>query len=110
MLRLVALDGAYELRHLDLAGMRINVSHDVALEVVATEAHTTALLACSHSGWLEASVAGGGYSAVPTDVESGFDLGAFSSDERKTLTLRVKVPTGTDVRDDAVELYLGIGV
>ena len=110
MLRLVAPDGAQELRHLDLAGMRVNVSHDVELEVVASEAHTTALLACSHSGWLEASVAGGGFSAVPTDVESGLDLGSFNVDGRKTLVLRVKVPTGTDVRDDAVGLYLGTGV
>ena len=110
MLRLVAPDGIYEIRHIDLAGMRVNVGHDEELEVVATEAHTTALLACSHSGWLEASVAGGGFSAVPTDVQNGLDLGGFSDIERKTLTLRVKVPTGTEVRDDVIGLPLGIGV
>jgi hypothetical protein len=108
MLRLVAPDGAYEIRHLDLAGMRVNVSHDIELEVVATEAHTTALFACSHSGWLEASVEGGGFSAVPTDVQSGLDLSAFSDAERKTLALRVTVPP--DVRDDVIGLLLGIGV
>ncbi len=110
MLRLVAPDGTYEIRHVSLDGMRIGVSEDVEYEVLYVDDHDVALFACDHAGYLQASVEGGGFSAVPTDVKNGFDLGAGTAGQRKTLTVRVTIPGGTDVRDDVIEYELGIGV
>ncbi len=109
MLELRAVDGAREIIRIPADFVVVGSSYDFDLEVVATEAHSIALLAAEIANYLEID-AGGGFFAVPDDVESGFDLGAFSADERKAITLRLTVPGGTPLREQPIEILLGMGV
>lgn len=109
MLELRPVDGAREIVRIPADFVVVGSSYDFELEVVATEAHPTALLAAEVANYLEVST-GGGFSAVPDDVESGFDLGAFSEGQRKAITLRLTVPGGTPLRSKAIEIQLGMGV
>jgi hypothetical protein len=105
VLELRAVNAAREIRRIPADLVVVGLDYDFALEVVATEAHSTAKLGASLAG-LEANI-GGGFSAVPTDVQTGFDLGTFTEGQRKSITLRLTVPA---VRDQAIELALGTGV
>jgi len=109
MLELRAPDAAREIVRIPADFVVVGSSYDFALEVVATEAHTTALLAAEIANYLEVST-GGAFSAVPDDVENGFDLGSFSAGQRKSITLRLTVPGGTPLRTKSVEILLGMGV
>lgn len=106
MLQLRAPDSAREIWRIPADFVVVGSAYDFDLEVVATEAHSTAKLGASLAGALQADL-GGGFSAVPTDVQSGFDLGTFTAGQKKSITLRLTVP---DVRNLAIELALGIGV
>lgn len=108
MLELRAVDAAREIVRIpaDFAGL--GKSYDFPLEVVATKAHSTALLAVELAGYVEIST-GGGFSAVPDDVVNGFDLGAFTAEQRKSITLRLTIP-GTPLRTRSIEIHLGTGV
>ncbi len=108
-LELRPVDGAREIVRIPADFVVVGSSYDFDLEVVATEAHSIALLAAEVANYLEVST-GGGFTAVPDDVESGFDLGAFSAAERKAITLRLTVPGGTPLRTKSIEILLGIGV
>jgi len=108
-LRLVAPDGTVEVRRVPLSWLQGSQTYTVALEVLATTVQSTAILACDTAGVLEASVAGGGYTAVGTTFATGVDLGAFTAGERKTLTLRATAPAVSSARTKLVNLLLGIG-
>lgn len=108
MLELRAVDGAREIIRIPADFVVVGSSYDFDLEVVATEAHSTAQFAAQFANYLEID-AGGGFSAVPDDVQSGFDLGAFSAEQRKAITLRLTVPSGP-LREKAIGILLGIGV
>lgn len=110
MIFLAAPDGALPIRRIPLDWIRVDQPYTVALDVVAEVAHAGPTLAASHT-WLRASLTGGApWTAVPTDVQAGFDLGAFTAGQRKALTLELHIPAATAVRDEVVELYLGTGV
>jgi len=109
MLELRPVDGAREIIRIPAEFVIVGSSYDFDLEVVATEAHSTAQFAAEIANYLEID-AGGGFFAVPDDVQSGFDLGAFSAAERKAITLRLTVPGGTPLRKKSIEILLGMGV
>ena len=109
MLELRPVDGAREIIRIAADFVVVGSSYDFELEVVATEAHSTALLAAEVAGYLEVH-AGVSWEDVPDDVENGFDLGSFSAGERKAITFRLTVPGGTPLRDKSIEILLGTGV
>ena len=109
MLELRAHDAAREIVRIPADFVVVGSSYDFELDVVATEAHSTALLAAEIAGYLQVST-GGAFSAVPDDVENGYDLGAFSAGQKKTITLRLTVPGGTPLRSKSIEILLGTGV
>lgn len=110
MLTFTAPNGALPIRRIPLDWIRVDQPYTVDLEVLADADHTVALLGASNS-WLRASLTGGApWTPVPTDVQAGFDLGAFTAGQRKAVTLEVHIPPATEVRDQAVELYLGMGI
>ena len=108
-LELRAPDGAIELRRIPADFVVVGNSYDFDVEIVATEAHAIALLAAEIAGYVEVST-GGGFSAVPDDVQNGFDLGSFTAGQRKAITLRLTVPGGTSLRKRSIEIPLGTGV
>ncbi len=108
MLELRAVDAAREIVRIPADFVLVGSSYDFPLEVVATEAHLTALLAAELAGYVEVST-GGGFSAVPDDVVNGFDLGTFTAGQRKAITLRLIIP-GTPLRTRSIEIHLGTGV
>jgi len=109
MLELRPVNGAREIVRIPADFVVVGNSYDFELEVVATEAHSIALLAAEIENYLEVN-AGVSWEDVPDDVESGFDLGAFSAGERKAITLRLTVPGGTPLRTRSIEILLGMGV
>jgi hypothetical protein len=106
VLELRAPNAAFEIRRIPADFVVAGSSYDFDLEVVATEAHSTAKLGAGVAGVLQANI-GGGFAAVPADVQTGFDLGTFTAGEKKSITIRLTVPT---VRNQAIELALGTGV
>lgn len=110
--RLSAVGGAYEIRHLAVDWARLDTDYELDLEVVADAAHDECRIACSKADWLDVSSdAGATWDDVPTTVQSGVDLGAVTAGQRIEITLRLRVPAATtDDRLTAVELYLGTGV
>lgn len=109
MLQLRSVNAAHEIRRIPADLVVIGSPYDFDLEVVATEDHSEAKFGASVAGYLQANT-GSGFAAVPADVQSGFDLGAFSAGERKAITLRLTVPLATELRNLSIELLLGIGV
>lgn len=109
MLELRPVDGAREIIRIPADFVVPGRSYDFELEVVATEAHSTAQFAAEIADYLKIDI-GGGFSAVPDDVQNGFDLGPFSAAERKPITLRLTVPEVTPPREKAIGILLGIGV
>jgi len=105
-LELRAVNAAREIRRIGLDFVVAGSAYDIDLEIAATEAHSTAKLGASPAGALQADI-GGGFSAVPENVQSGFDLGTFTEGQKKSITLRITVPM---VRNQAIELALGTGV
>lgn len=104
-----AVGGAYEVRHVDLHHLRVNVARTFTLEAVALEAHAGPVLWASED-WLTVSVGGGAASAVGTDRTTGVDLGAFTEGQVKALAFSLTVPTGTAIRTKTVELFVGLGI
>lgn len=110
MIFFTAPDGAEQIRRIPLDWIRVDQPYEVDLEVAADQAHAVALLGASLA-WVGASLTGGApFTPVPTDVQAGYDLGAFTAGQRKAVTLELRIPPATEVRDQIVELYLGIGV
>ncbi len=110
MIYFTAEDGALQIRRIPLDWLRVDQPYEVDLEVAADAAHSVALLACSLA-WVGASLTGGApFTPLGTDVQAGYDLGAFTAGQRKAVTLEVHIPPATEVRDQIIELYLGTGV
>ena len=110
MLYVTAPGGTHELRYLPVDWVRIDQPYVFDVDVVASEAHTVALFACSKALWLQVSTdAGASYDPVPTDTTVGVDLGSFTSGERKQIKLKVHIPALTDARTELIELRLGVG-
>lgn len=111
MLQIRAVDAAFEIRRIPLDFVEIGSPYDVDLDIVATEEQLVALLSAGVAGWVEISTNGGSsWDPVPADIQSGFDLGSFTSGEKKRIRIRITVPGGTDLRTQVVDLNTGTGV
>ena len=109
MILLTVTNGLEELRYLPVDWLRPGIAHTVdGLELLATEAHTVAFMWASEA-WVEANVAGAGFTALGTTRATGLDLGTFTADQRKSLALRITAPASTPPRRHLVELPIGIG-
>lgn len=106
---LVVSNGTIEVRRIPLNWIRKDVNYTEALEVWSPDGHAGPLLWCDHASWLEASVAGGGYQAVGATRATAVSLGAFTAGQRKSLSLRLKVPLAFDLRYEPVLLRIGLG-
>jgi hypothetical protein len=110
MLKLMHPSGAVEWRYVALDFMRIGVSRYIDVDVVATVAHATGLLACTAADRVEVSDDGGSsYTPLGVDVTNGFALGTFTPGQRKALKLKVTIPVGPS-REEQIGLELGEGV
>lgn len=109
--RLSAVNGSQEIRHLAVDWCQLETNYDTSLEVVAdADGQTICAMACSLTGWLQVSVdAGAHWTPVGTDPTTGVSLGPLAANERKAIVLRVNIPAATSVRTKAIELYLGLG-
>lgn len=105
------------IRRLPLSWMLVNVAVITDLEVWAEdEAQTECRLGCSSAtgrdvtGWLTVSDDGGNnWHAVPMDVESGYQLGPLTADQRKAIKVKVLIPLATEIREESIGLDLGLG-
>ena len=97
-LRLLAPDGAHEIRRVPFDWLRPGQAYTQDLELEAPEGHPNPVLWTDRSGWLEVQVAGGPWKAVGSSRASGASLGTFSAGQRKTITFRVRIPGGTEAR------------
>jgi len=104
-----AVGGAYEVRHVDLHHLRVNVARTFTLEAVALEAHAGPVVWASEA-WLTVAVDGGAATPVGTDRTTGAALGAFTEGQVKTLAFVLTIPTGTILRTKTVELFVGLGI
>jgi hypothetical protein len=111
MALIITLPGATrELRYQPVDWLTPGAVRDVELEVLATADHDTATLACDSAGWLEASIDGGAWLAVPVDIRQGLDLGApLAAGDRVPVTIRITIPTNNP-RSQLIQLVTGTGV
>lgn len=109
MLRITAPDGAYQLRRIPFDWVQLDTAYTVDVELVADAAVSAGLLWTDRTNWLRADVAGGGLAAVGATRATGLSLGSFTSGQRKTLQLEIKVPALTEIRTDRLPLNLGVG-
>jgi hypothetical protein len=111
-LRLLAPDGAHEIRRVPFDWLRPGQAYTQDLELEAPEGHPNPVLWTDRVGWLEVQVAGGPWKAVGSSRASGASLGAFAAGQRKTITFRVRIPGGTEARGGyrvSLPLHLEVG-
>ena len=110
MLKVMHQNGSVEWRYIAVDWYVIGSPRYFLISVVATKAHPVALLATDEADRVYISDNGGAsYTALGTDVTAGYDLGAFTPDQRKDYVLKVLVPPATDIREARWPLEIGEG-
>lgn len=108
-IELRGVGAAYEVRHVGLYHVRVNVARGFTLEAVGNEAHPGPVLWASES-WLTVAVDGGAVTPVGASRTTAAGLGAFTGGQVKTLVFALTIPAGTAIRTKTVELYIGLGI
>jgi len=109
MLKVMHPKGAMEWRYIGVDWYVVGRARFIPIAIVATTAHASAKMATTEADRLAISTDGITYTALSTDITTGYDLGAFSPGQRKNYTLRVLVPPGTSMRAGHWLLEIGEG-
>lgn len=83
-------------------------SRTVELDVVSDEARSELLLFATEANVLYVEEPGPVWTVLPTDPDSGVDLGAFTAGQRKALNVRFQCDVA--FRDDYPQLLLDGGI
>jgi nanoRNase/pAp phosphatase (c-di-AMP/oligoRNAs hydrolase) len=103
-------DGAIEWRYIPIDHLVKGKPRYVAISIVADAAHATAYLATTIANRLSISPDPvTTFTALGTDITSGFDLGAFTVGQRKDYIIKIDVGTGVDAREEFYGLEIGEG-